>query len=129
MIRRGEYQTTVESPVVESDTLAALQRHLGVEDVNCLIDVHLEEMEAAVQRMQDLTATECAVDLSREAHRLKGGSMALGLGEVGALCQALEDTADSCTVNQRNEIVQRLKSACADIREWRRRSRRSSSTG
>jgi HPt (histidine-containing phosphotransfer) domain-containing protein len=128
MMRQSEYQTTVEPSLVDPDTLAALQRHVGVEGVNCLIDVHLEEMEGAVQRMQDLTATECAEDLGREAHRLRGGSMALGLGHVGALCEELEDTADR-TVIERNEIVQRLKIACADIREWRRRWCQSSSTG
>jgi CheY-like chemotaxis protein/HPt (histidine-containing phosphotransfer) domain-containing protein len=127
VMRRSESQTRVEPFLVDPDTLAGLQRHVGVEGVNCLIDVHLEEMEAAVQRMQELTATECAEDLSREAHRLRGGSMALGLAHVGALCEELEDTADR-TVIERSEIVQRLKIACTDIRGWRRRWRQSSST-
>jgi HPt (histidine-containing phosphotransfer) domain-containing protein len=94
--------------------------------LNLLIDLHLAEMEAAVQRMQQLTATEDVEDLSREAHRLRGGSMALGFGHLGALCETLEDTADRCTVFERNEIVRQIKAACADIREWRRNNRASS---
>jgi PAS domain S-box-containing protein len=112
---------------VDLDALGDLQGHLGVEGLNRIIDMHLQEMDAALQRMQQLTATECAEQLSREAHRLRGGSMALGFGQFGALCETLEDTADRCTETERSEIVQRLKAAYADVEEWCRKRRDSSS--
>jgi hypothetical protein len=48
--------------------------------------------------------------------------VALGFAQLGALCETLEDTADRCTDIERNEIVQRLREACADIQEWRRKT-------
>jgi HPt (histidine-containing phosphotransfer) domain-containing protein len=83
-------------------------------------------MSAAVQRMQGLIADGHVDDLSREAHRLKGGLLALGFTRPGGLCATLEDEGDRLTEMERGAIVQRLCAAWARLCEWQQTRARSS---
>ena len=102
----------------DPNVLSDLEEQLGEDALNHMIALHLEEMSAAVQRMQGLIADGHVEDLSREAHRLKGGLLALGFSRPGGLCATLEDEGDRLTEMERGAIVQRLREACASLREW-----------
>jgi PAS domain S-box-containing protein len=100
--------------------LSDLEEQLGEEALNQMIEMLLEEMATAVQRMEGWIGDEHVGDLRLEAHRLKGGLMTLGFGRLGASCATLEDEAGRLTEVDRNAIVQRLRAARANLREWQR---------
>jgi len=110
----------------DPNVLRDLEEQLGEDALNHMIALQLEEMSAAVPRMQGLIADGHVDDLSREAHRLKGGLLALGFTQPGGLCATLEDEGDRLTETERGAIVQRLCSAWARLREWQQTRARSS---
>jgi HPt (histidine-containing phosphotransfer) domain-containing protein len=118
--REGAVPTSSETGTEGPDpyVLSDLEEQLGEDALNHMIALHLEEMSAAVQRMQGLIADRHVEDLSRDAHRLKGGLLALGFSRPGGLCATLEDEGDRLTELERAAIVERLSEACAGIRKW-----------
>jgi PAS domain S-box-containing protein len=109
------------SELVDIDILDNLSSHVGDEALNQLIELHLEELEAAIQRMNQLTGNGNTANLRSEAHRLKGGSLTLGLKQLGGLCAKLEDDADRFTEFERRDCVRLLRTVSARLHEWQRR--------
>ena len=113
--------STEPAESIDAGTLAALEDQLGHDVLNQMIERYLDEAEAAIRRMEQAVDDDHVVDLTCAAHRLKGGSMTLGFVGLGALCASLEDGADASTVTERQQAVQSLREARADLRLWQRR--------
>lgn len=75
-----------------------------------LIDLYLEDVPPQLSAMKDFVLKADAVSLKRAAHNLKGSSANLGAKAVAMLCEELEQTGLSDSLQQSN-IIDRLEQA------------------
>jgi CheY-like chemotaxis protein/HPt (histidine-containing phosphotransfer) domain-containing protein len=115
-------ESTVSVPLpdelVSGDVLNALRDELGPDVLAQLIERQIEQAGASLQVMERAISSDAIEDLQREAHRLKGSSLILGLGQLGALCAWLEDDAGRHTRTERTQVLLQLRTVCADVRRW-----------
>lgn len=62
--------------------------------------------------LQDSLAAGDSTSLYTQAHRLKGGSRTLGLMGVGRICQQLEAGAQAGRLDQAQDLLDELDTAC-----------------
>lgn len=96
--------------VVDRAVIAELGETLGEEVVKELIETFLQDVPKQVAAIE---AAGSAPVLSRAAHRLKGGSMSLGLLEVTELCVRLEDAARSGQMDRISAEIAAVRGAVA----------------
>ena len=104
--------------LVSGDVLHALQDELGPDVLAQLIERQIEQADASMLVMERAISSDAIEDLQREAHRLKGSSLILGLVRLGALCAWLEDDAGRHTQTERTQVLLQLRTVCADVRRW-----------
>jgi CheY-like chemotaxis protein/HPt (histidine-containing phosphotransfer) domain-containing protein len=107
-----------DQELVNEDVFHALQDELGPDALARMIDLQLEQADASVLVVEQGIANDAMEDVRREAHRLKGSTLMLGLMRLGALYTWLEDDAHRHTQTEREQVVQQLKTVCADVRRW-----------
>ena len=103
---------------MSGDVLHALQDELGPDVLAQMIERQIEQADASVLVMERGISSDAIEDVRREAHRLKGSSLMLGLGRLGALCAWLEDDAGRHTQTEREQVLLQLRTVCADVRRW-----------
>lgn len=74
--------------VLDDAVLGELREAVGAEVVSELIETFVADVPSQVSAIE---AADSAESLGRAAHRLKGGSLSLGLIEVRELCVRLEE--------------------------------------
>ena len=104
--------------LVSGDVLHALQDELGPDVLAQLIERQIEQADASMLVMERAISSDAIEDLQREAHRLKGSSLILGLVRLGGLCAWLEDDAGRHTQTERTQVLLQLRTVCADVRRW-----------
>jgi CheY-like chemotaxis protein/HPt (histidine-containing phosphotransfer) domain-containing protein len=104
--------------LVSGEVLDALKDELGADVLAQLVERQIEQAEASIPVMERAISSDAIEDLRREAHRLKGSSLVLGLTRMGALCAWLEDDAGRRTQTERTEVLLQLRTVCADVRRW-----------
>lgn len=80
-----------------------------------LIDLYLEDVPLQLSAMKDFVLKADAVSLKRAAHNIKGSSANLGAKAVAALCEELEQTDLSDSLQQSKIIIDRLEQAFARV--------------
>jgi HPt (histidine-containing phosphotransfer) domain-containing protein len=83
-----------------------------------LIERQITQADASVLIMERAISSDAIEEVQREAHRLKGSSLMLGLTRMGTLCAWLEQHAGQHTRAEREQVLRRLKALCADLRRW-----------
>lgn len=90
-----------------------LREEIGPEDFDEVIEIFLEEVDAAVEKLQ---ASGGTTDLEGTMHFLKGSALNIGFDEMSRLCQAGETAAsrgqnDSIDVRDVIQSYDRAKAA------------------
>lgn len=73
--------------IIDESVIAELREAVGPEVVQELVETFNQD---APQQVQAIEAASTSDALMRSAHRLKGGSLSLGLRELADLCLRLE---------------------------------------
>ena len=107
-----------DDTLVNEDVFHALQDELGTDALAQMIDLQLEEVDASMLVVERGISSDAMEEVRREAHRLKGSSLMLGLVRLGGLYAWLEDDADRHTQTECEQVVEQLKTVCADVRRW-----------
>jgi HPt (histidine-containing phosphotransfer) domain-containing protein len=96
-------------PLLDDAALQALERLMGHAELAALVQRGLEAYQGYCDRMVAPGAN--AVDIYREAHKLKGSSGTLGLCAISTLADQIETLC--CDSQPVTELVARLRCALA----------------
>ncbi|MEP2642619.1 Hpt domain-containing protein [Roseobacter sp.] len=84
------YTHSAEDSMIDWSRVATLREEIGAEDFDDVVELFLEEVDAAVD---ELAAQQHDNDLESKLHFLKGSALSLGFQSFSELCQAGEKTA------------------------------------
>jgi PAS domain S-box-containing protein len=113
-----EVSADIADDIGSANVLDALRDQLGPEVLIQLIERQITQADASVLIMERAISSDAIEEVQREAHRLKGSSLMLGLTRMGTLCAWLEQHAGQHTRAEREQVLRRLKALCADLRRW-----------
>jgi CheY-like chemotaxis protein len=113
-----EVSADIADDIGSANVLDALRDQLGPEVLIQLIERQITQADASVLIMERAISSDAIEEVPREAHRLKGSSLMLGLTRMGTLCAWLEQHAGQHTRAEREQVLRRLKALCADLRRW-----------
>lgn len=81
-----------------------------------LIDLYLADFPQQLSAMKDSILQADEIALKRAAHTLKGSSANLGVNGVAMLCEEIEKTDSSESVQQANVLISQLEQTFARVR-------------
>ncbi|MBN2206602.1 MAG: Hpt domain-containing protein [Candidatus Aminicenantes bacterium] len=73
-----------------------------------LVAVYLKDAARGASRMRRLERAARFEDLAKEAHRLKGSSLTLRLGALGAVCREIEAAAENRSAARLSRRIERF---------------------
>ncbi len=100
--------------------LVELQEVVGDELVHTMIDMFVSTAQSDIpQLLNAIKQGDCAT-VRTDAHRMLGGCRNLGLDQLAAVCQHLEDEARAGRVDQTAgaAVQATFESTVAQLREW-----------
>lgn len=80
-----------------------------------LIDLYLADFPQQLSVMKDSVLKADESSLKRAAHTLKGSSANLGVNGVAVLCEKIEETNSSDSIQQSNVLINRLEQTFARV--------------
>jgi len=90
------------------ERLAQLRQECGAEMVAGFIEIFIADTSERLARLNSLTVQADSTAVEREAHGLKGSCANLGVEGMAALCQQLEAEAETGSVTNVKDILERL---------------------
>ena len=107
-----------EGDIVNCSRLDDVSRELGVELLVTLVDDLLRDLPGAIDAMRRHVADGAFEAAEHEAHRLGGGSRALGFDAIGAVLQRLELAAAAGAAGAHGAAAAQLDLEYARLRSW-----------
>ena len=109
---------TLAEGTVDPGLVRELLEELGPARYAELVHRHLVEVEAMLNRFGDAPDDRDALQLGRDAHRVKWGSLTLGLSRLSEVCATLEDRAARFDADERRRALVELRAELARARRW-----------
>jgi HPt (histidine-containing phosphotransfer) domain-containing protein len=81
-----------------------------------LIDLYLADFPQQLSVMKDSVSRADEISLKRAAHTLKGSSANLGINGIAAICQLIEETDSSQSLQQSSDFINRMEETFARVR-------------
>jgi DNA-binding response OmpR family regulator/HPt (histidine-containing phosphotransfer) domain-containing protein len=89
--------------------LRELMGQMGSQPLQHLVEVFLQSAQNHLEGMRSALAEGNAVELGREAHRLRGASFSVGAQRVSPICATIEERARTDDLAPVDEELQRLE--------------------